>query len=56
MPVRAVGTHGEILQLIRRGEATTRNAVAGATGLARSTVALRIDRLIADGLVTEVGD
>jgi glucokinase-like ROK family protein len=56
VPVRAVGTPGEILQLIRRGEATTRNAVAGATGLARSTVALRIDRLIADGLVTELGD
>jgi glucokinase-like ROK family protein len=56
VPVSAIGTPGEILQLIRRGEATTRNAVAGATGLARSTVALRIDQLIAERLVTEVGD
>ncbi len=54
--MRPVGTPGEILGLIRRGEATTRNAVAGATGLARSTVAGRIDRLIADGLISEDGD
>jgi len=50
------GTPGELLQLIRRGEATTRTALAGATGLARSTVSQRIDQLITDGLVTEVGE
>jgi glucokinase-like ROK family protein len=50
------GTPGELLQLIRRGEATTRTALAEATGLARSTVSQRIDQLITDGLVTEVGE
>src|SRR4051812_37889732 len=45
---------GAVLRLLRHGEATTRADVARQTGLARSTVAQRIDALIAHGLVNEV--
>ena len=48
---------GTLLRMIRRRRGDHPQRRAGApTGLARSTVALRIDRLIADGLVTEAGD
>jgi predicted NBD/HSP70 family sugar kinase len=50
------GSPGQMLRLIRRGEATTRAELAGVTGLARSTVAQRVDLLIADDLVREVGE
>ena len=50
------GSPGQLLRLIRRGEAKTRAELAGATGLARSTVAQRVDLLIADDLVREVGE
>jgi predicted NBD/HSP70 family sugar kinase len=46
---------GALLQLIRGGAATTRAEIARYTGLARSTVAQRVDALIAAGLVYEAG-
>jgi predicted NBD/HSP70 family sugar kinase len=45
---------GAILQLIRSGEAVTRADLARQTGLARSTVAQRVDALLANRLVHEV--
>src|SRR5215210_1827939 len=46
------GTAGTILDLVRHGQATTRGEVAAVTGLARSTVAQRVDALLARGLLT----
>jgi hypothetical protein len=45
---------GAILGLIRHGEAKTRADLVRQTGLARSTVAQRVDALLAAGLVSEV--
>src|SRR3954451_769699 len=45
---------GAELRLLRHGEALTRAEVARQTGLARATVAQRVDALIAHGLVSEV--
>ncbi len=50
------GTPGYLLQLIRRGDARTRTDLVGTTGLARSTVAARIDQLLAEGLISEIGE
>jgi len=52
----AVGSPGQLLELIRSGDATTRAELAAATGLARSTIAQRIDALMGDDLVLEVGE
>jgi predicted NBD/HSP70 family sugar kinase len=49
-PGKVVGA-GEILRLIREGRATTRSDIASVSGLARSTVAQRVDSLLARGLV-----
>jgi predicted NBD/HSP70 family sugar kinase len=46
---------GAMLHLIRDKEAVTRAELARRTGLARSTVAQRVDALIAQGLVYEAG-
>ena len=46
---------GALLQAIREGRATTRAELARYTGLARSTVAQRVDALLAAGLVHEAG-
>lgn len=46
---------GDLLKLIRTGRARTRGELGEVTGLARSTVAQRIDALIEAGLVVEVG-
>src|SRR3954465_2994431 len=46
---------GRVLRLIREGQAVTRADLARRTGLARSTVAQRIDTLIAHQLVYEAG-
>jgi predicted NBD/HSP70 family sugar kinase len=46
---------GAMLHLIRDGEAVTRAELARRTGLARSTVAQRVDALIARRLVYEAG-
>ncbi|MFW5418147.1 ROK family transcriptional regulator [Nocardiopsis sp. CNT-189] len=44
---------GEVLDLISRGDAGTRAELARITGLARSTIAQRVEALIAHGLVEE---
>jgi predicted NBD/HSP70 family sugar kinase len=55
-PVRSSPTSaGALLALIREGVAVTRADVARHTGLARSTVAQRVDALLAAGLVYEAG-
>jgi predicted NBD/HSP70 family sugar kinase len=46
---------GSVLRLIRDGEAVTRAELARRTGLARSTVAQRVDALLAHHLVYEAG-
>src|ERR1700759_3606529 len=46
---------GRVLRLIREGEAVTRADLARRTGLARSTVAQRVEALLAHQLVYEVG-
>jgi len=47
---------GVILQLVRSGQATTRADLAALTGLARSTVAQRVDALLAHRLLVPGGD
>ncbi|MFF0729186.1 ROK family protein [Streptomyces sp. NPDC004134] len=47
--MRNQASAGQLLQLIRTGEATTRAALQEATGLSRSTVAGRLDALQAAG-------
>jgi predicted ArsR family transcriptional regulator len=46
---------GALLSLIREEVAVTRADLARVTGLARSTVAQRVDTLIAKGLVHDTG-
>jgi predicted NBD/HSP70 family sugar kinase len=45
-----------VLQLIRNGQCATRSDLVDHTGLARSTIAQRIDALTAIGLVVELGE
>src|SRR5690349_6235917 len=52
----AQGGAGVLFQLLRDGKARTRAELALITGLARSTVASRIDALIASGLVGPAGE
>jgi predicted NBD/HSP70 family sugar kinase len=54
----ALGTSGasELFQLLRDGQPRTRAELASVTGLARSTIALRVDALMELGLVSPVGD
>ncbi len=47
---------GDLFQLLRDGQARTRAELAVTTGLARSTVASRIDALIHSGLVGPAGE
>ncbi|MEC3853996.1 ROK family transcriptional regulator [Paenarthrobacter ureafaciens] len=47
---------GNLFQLLRDGQARTRAELAVTTGLARSTVASRIDALISSGLVGPAGE
>ncbi|HET9506705.1 MAG TPA: ROK family transcriptional regulator [Gaiellaceae bacterium] len=51
----APGSAGALLHLIRDGVAVTRADLARVTGLARSTVAQRVDALLEHGLVYEAG-
>ncbi len=44
---------GDILELIRRGRATTRGDVLEATGLSRMTVSQRLEALLAAGMVVD---
>jgi predicted NBD/HSP70 family sugar kinase len=50
------GSPGFLLDLIRRRSPVTRAELVSITGLARSTVAQRVDQLISQGLVSEVGE
>ena len=52
----ASSTPGALLGLIRSGQANTRAGLVAVTGLARSTVAHRIDALISEGLLYEAGE
>jgi predicted NBD/HSP70 family sugar kinase len=54
-PVSSAASAGALLHLIREEVAVTRADLARATGLARSTVAQRVDALIAEGLVHDTG-
>lgn len=47
---------GEIFQILRDGQARTKAELAALTGLARSTVASRVDALLASGLVRPAGE
>lgn len=55
-PGGAGGSAGSILQLVRSGQATTRADLAALTGLARSTIAQRVDALLARRLLVSGGD
>ncbi|WP_105566243.1 ROK family transcriptional regulator [Microbacterium halophytorum] len=50
------GNVGELFQLLRDGAPRTRAELAKSTGLARSTIAARVDMLMSMGLVTPVAD
>ncbi|TBN55495.1 ROK family protein [Glaciihabitans arcticus] len=54
----ALGVSGasELFQMLRDGQPRTRAELANLTGLARSTIALRVDALMELGLVGSVGD
>jgi len=56
--VNALGSSAasELFQILRDGRPRTRTELSAITGLARSTVALRIDALMKLGLVGSVGD
>jgi predicted NBD/HSP70 family sugar kinase len=47
---------GDVLQLIRSGEAATRREIQEVTGLSRMTVAQRVDALLEARLIREAGD
>ena len=46
---------GELLRLVRTGEATTRKALQTRSGLSRSTLTARLEQLQAAGLLAEGG-
>lgn len=46
---------GDLLQLVRTGQATTRKALLTRSGLSRTTLTARLDRLQAAGLLSEGG-
>ncbi|MEZ0073121.1 ROK family protein [Planotetraspora sp. GP83] len=48
-----LATTGEVLQLIRSGEALTRADIGRVTGLSRPAVALRVSELLQRGLIVE---
>jgi len=52
----APGSVGDVFRLIRGGIATSRSALARVSGLAPSTISLRVDALVRLGLVSEGGD
>ncbi|TFD50251.1 ROK family transcriptional regulator [Cryobacterium frigoriphilum] len=57
MPSTTALSHvGDLFQILRDGLPRTRAELAASTGLARSTVAARIDVLLASGLIATVGD
>jgi glucokinase len=56
LPSAGFSRAGDLFQLLRDGAPRTRAELAAFTGLARSTVASRIDLLLASGLVAPVGE
>ncbi|WP_068923017.1 ROK family transcriptional regulator [Planobispora rosea] len=52
-PATALATSGEVLRLIRTGEAVTRADIGRVTGLSRPAVSLRVTELLDRGLVVE---
>src|SRR6478735_38100 len=54
MPVSLAA--GDLFQLLRDGGGRTRAELADVTGLARSTIAARVEELIASGLVAAAGE
>lgn len=53
---RNAGTSaGELFQLIRRGEVSTRGQLMAVTGLSRSTITQRLDSLVSAGYLVEEG-
>jgi predicted NBD/HSP70 family sugar kinase len=55
MPQVGAPSAGRLLQFIRLGQARTRRDLQALTGLARSTVAQRVDQLVRAGYVRESG-
>ena len=55
-PVLPAATAGEVLALIRSGQAATRGALGRATGLSRTAVNARLTALADAGLVLEGGE
>ncbi|MFD9429941.1 ROK family protein [Streptomyces sp. NPDC060002] len=53
MTGRGQASSGDLLELVRRGRATTRGALQQATGLSRATVGQRLDRLFRAGWLRE---
>ena len=53
LPSSAPTSPGAILQLIRTGQAVTRNELIEATGLGRSTIIQRVNLLLESGLLVE---
>ncbi|MDR6973739.1 putative NBD/HSP70 family sugar kinase [Streptomyces sp. 3330] len=53
MTGRGQASAGDLLELVRRGRATTRGALQQATGLSRATVGQRLDRLFRAGWLRE---
>ena len=53
---RADATTGQLLHLIRSGSALTRGDLVRQSGLGRSTVSQRVDRMLADGLIRDRGE
>ncbi len=52
----APGSVGDVFRLIRGGVGTSRSSLARISGLAPSTISLRVDALVRLGLVSEGGD
>ncbi|WP_299037466.1 ROK family transcriptional regulator [uncultured Pseudokineococcus sp.] len=55
-PRPAVAGVGDLFQHLRDGRARTRAELAETTGLSRSSIASRVDRLLESGLVAAVGE
>ncbi|GAA2107085.1 ROK family transcriptional regulator [Actinomadura alba] len=55
MPQVSAPSAGHLLQFIRQGQARTRRDLMELTGLARSTIAQRVDQLVSAGYVREGG-
>ncbi|QNA91510.1 winged helix-turn-helix domain-containing protein [Microbacterium sp. Se63.02b] len=53
---QTVHSEGEIFRLVRTGAAQSRADLARLTGLSPSTVALRVEELIAHGYIEENGE